>query len=560
MNRPRERSGARPQEVPADLITEADVLGRALVPKFLAGDQETAAVIEAVAGAPSDLFYSYGHKLIAEAIGALYEPGMKTMPRALVVEWLVGAGHGPAETYREGGTTGYWHHAIQELYKLDPGYTAFASSMQVTELLDVLERKRRQRTMIGLAGRLEETAWQGTEWHDAADEIAELAARNGAVTKASTLEFVDLGPILRGDAPEVVPIWLRRSDGRGLLYPGRIHDLHAEPSVGKTWLALTAVAEVLNAGGTVIYDDLEDSAYGIVDRLRRLGVPDAILDPAADRFKYLNPPGGHQAAERNELFGVMDRLGADLVVIDGVAEALARDGFDENSNTDVVTWAERLPRPLARRGAAVLMLDHVTKNPEGRARGGRGAGAKLALIDGASYEARLASAYSRHREGMVRIIVAKDRPGLVGAIGETVANVRIQPHNEGLTLTITVEVPQSSTNEAGAFRPSGVMEKLSERLEAADHALPERWLIRSVRARRAVVDEALAGLILDGYVEEVKDQTGRRAYRSIKPYRERTAPRPGLDSSQRAAGEREEPPFEEPPPELFDEEPPPEVF
>src|SRR5690606_4938868 len=51
-------------------------------------------------------------------------------------------------------------------------------------------------------------------------------------------EFVDLDPILDGTHELPVPTICLRSDGAGLIYPGRVHSIAGEPGGGKTWVAL----------------------------------------------------------------------------------------------------------------------------------------------------------------------------------------------------------------------------------------------------------------------------------------------------------------------------------
>jgi hypothetical protein len=53
--------------------------------------------------------------------------------------------------------------------------------------------------------------------------------------QASCWEPVDLEPILAGEQPEERPDILRRSDGVGLLYPGRLHAGYGEPEACKGW-------------------------------------------------------------------------------------------------------------------------------------------------------------------------------------------------------------------------------------------------------------------------------------------------------------------------------------
>jgi hypothetical protein len=101
-------------------------------------------------------------------------------------------------------------------------------------------------------------------------------------------------------------------------------------------------------------------------------------------------------------------------VIDGVLEALSRDGYDEDKAPQVAEWANKFPRWLARKGSAVVMLDHVTKDREKRS-SARGSGHKLAVIDGAAFEVIVSTPFSRHKEGKLRLRLEKDRTGAYGA-------------------------------------------------------------------------------------------------------------------------------------------------
>lgn len=72
----------------------------------------------------------------------------------------------------------------------------------------------------------------------------------------------------------------------------------------------------------------------------------------------------------------------DLAVIDGVTEAFAVFGVSSVDNDEVTTWGRQVPRKIAQRtGAAVVVVDHVTK---GRGRFAIGAQAKMSYLTGAS--------------------------------------------------------------------------------------------------------------------------------------------------------------------------------
>ena len=78
---------------------------------------------------------------------------------------------------------------------------------------------------------------------------------------------------------------------------------------------------------------------------------------------------------------LVDDINPGIVLWDSSAAFLARAGLDENSAADVTRFWSQVLTPLAREhGAAVLVIDHDTKNGE-PPRFARGSGAKLAATD-----------------------------------------------------------------------------------------------------------------------------------------------------------------------------------
>lgn len=219
--------------------------------------------------------------------------------------------------------------------------------------------------------------------------------------KPKDLESVFFGRT-RGSEPTV----LERSDGEHLLYPAATNTILGEPEAGKTWLALFAAQQVLAAGGTVVYIDLEDMPKRIMDRLVQLGTSQEAI---FDRFFYFQP---ETTPSIEVLDSVLD-LNPDLLVIDALTEFLVLHGADVNSNSQVAAVLAGLPRKAAGRGATVLLLDHVTKALENRGRWGIGAQHKLAAVSGASYRLVVHDSFGRGANGWARLVVSKDRPGYV---------------------------------------------------------------------------------------------------------------------------------------------------
>jgi hypothetical protein len=381
--------------------------------------------------------------------------------------------------------------------------------------------------------------------HDAVvraqERLSHVSANNGS-RSYSALEIADVGALIDGGLEVEEADFLTRTDGKSLLYAGKVHMLQAEPSAGKTWLALAAVLELLEVGGSAVFLDYEDTPRGVLGRLLALGA-----DPVAvrERFRVAQLAGGYGPAEQLELSAMLADLNPDLVVIDGVAVALTRDGLSEDSATEFLEWFERMPNPIARTGAAVLLLDHVAKDKESQGRWARGTGAKLGAIDGAAYHVKVASAFSRRRAGIVRLVIAKDRPGGVGAIGETAAIGYVEPHADGARVLVRLEPDTGDRKVSDVWKPTVLMRRVSEELEKSGKPLSARTLKALVHSEKPkLLEEAISRLEQEGYIARTK--LGRStAYEHVKPY---TEPDPG--PTRGSSSEPEE--LLEPPPGLFD--------
>lgn len=379
------------------------------------------------------------------------------------------------------------------------------------------------RRLIASAAEILEDGYGLADPHEALAKAQTLlegvAASNGA-RNASTLEIADIGALLASDLEPVQADYLTRTDGTALLYAGKMHVFQAEPSAGKSWLALAATLDVLRVGGAVVYLDYEDTSTGILGRLLALG---AEPSDVRERFAYVQPAGGFGPTEKADLARLLDRLNPDLVVIDGVAEALARDGLSEDRAAEVVGWIERLPRWIARTGAAVVMLDHVVKDREQQGRWARGSSAKLAAVDGASYQVKIATPFSRHRAGVVKMIVAKDRPGGIGAIGDVAAVATIEPHAGGARVVVTLDPNEVDVAPTDTWKPTVLMEKVSRALEDSTVELTASTLKTLVHSEKPkLVTEAIARLLAEGWIVEGHGKP--KKLRIVTPYRRDAEP------------------------------------
>lgn len=353
---------------------------------------------------------------------------------------------------------------------------------------------------------------------------------------ASTWAPLDLSAILDGTFVPEEPSLMPRSDGRSLLYPGRVHTFQGESESGKSMIAQAEVARVLIAGGTAVYLDFESDAPVVAGRLLMMGVPP---DAIRNRFHYMRP-GVRPGASGDDRAAYAELLGRryDVAVIDGVTEAASVFGVASKDNDEITAWNRAFARPLAHRtGAAVIQVDHVVKATDTRGRFAIGAQAKMSALDGAAYVVEVKEPLGRGLRGVVTLRVAKDRPGAVRPhCGDFRASDRTQEaarvvvdSTSGDHIAVTVEPPASAGTQDGgepaAFRPTALMERVSEHLERAGDR-SENQITSDVSGKTVNVRKALAALVAEGYVRQYTGRTATtKMHQLLRPYRQAADPR-----------------------------------
>lgn len=317
---------------------------------------------------------------------------------------------------------------------------------------------------------------------------------------------VDLASLVAGGVPEEAPAALARSDGVLLLYPGRVHALYGEPESLKSWVALEACRQELESGRHVVYIDFEDSYRGLYGRLRALGADDAAI---FSLFHYVAPVERISAAGWADLEAALEP-GPTLVVIDGVTEAMTGEGLAIEKNADIALFYDRLPRPLARRGPAVLMLDHVVKAKDSRGRFAIGGQAKLAGLDGAAYAIEPKVAFGRGRTGISRLYVTKDRLGRIAAHttgkDRLLGEVRATADLSGGVVTVTIGAVDDTPDTMPPAR-----RKLLNAALAIDGAATRTQIVDKVvdlfghGLTRTTVSTELNALRAAGYLDAIEE-------------------------------------------------------
>jgi hypothetical protein len=310
-----------------------------------------------------------------------------------------------------------------------------------------------------------------------------------------------------GEYKAELPEYLAVEGGLPLLYPGRVHTIFGEPSGGKTWIALAAIAERLRNDDSVLMIDWEDSPQGTIARLLQLGCDEDDLS----LLDYRNPVTGLKRGWDALEVGNVPWA---LVVIDSTGEAMAASGIDPNADGPVAEWMA-LAKRLARTGAAVLLLDHVPKNVDNRDME-IGSQRKQAAITGASYRCDTITSPARGKDGKLKLVVRKDRLG-TRPKGATAAEVHFI---DGTPLRIELRVSdaQIAAERGEKWRPTVLMERVS------------KWLEYNPGASRREIEKAVTGngptlrLAIDVLIEEgwiVVDRSGKaHEHRVVRDYRE----------------------------------------
>jgi hypothetical protein len=240
-----------------------------------------------------------------------------------------------------------------------------------------------------------------------------------------TWEQVDVRDyVLGGIEPPKAGVW-HRSDGVGLLYPGRVNSLYGTAGSGKTLIALEIARQCMAAGETVAMLDFEDEPHNTLDRLQNLGVTD---DDLIERFLYLHPeePTADLQMDRWGLATstetgranrtVFDNLLAQrdpsLIIVDGVTTLYSLHGLNTNDagHADAIgRWLRRLTDHNRR---TTLLIDHT---PKGSAPGATPMGSqhKVSMVQGTALQVYTLTKPRIGAKGEAALYVGKDRPGRV---------------------------------------------------------------------------------------------------------------------------------------------------
>ena len=383
---------------------------------------------------------------------------------------------------------------------------------------------------------------QAADGKDAADHVAaglgvdDFTPLDQEETPADLASWlpVDLSTYLDGTHKPAVPTLLVRTDGVCLLYQGLVHSLHGESESGKSLVAQYLAAQQIMAGNDVLFIDFESDAATVTERLLMFGAtPQAIRE----HFHYIRPEVDPRAVTELPAWHAMLARSYVLAVIDGVTDSLGVFGYSTKDNDEVAAWMRVLPKNIANRtGAAVAVIDHVTKDNDSRGRFAIGAQAKMSGLTGAGYTVEVAEALGRGLRGVIVLRVGKDRPGHVrGQSGpmrksdrtQEAARVVVDSTIDPDHPVVTVEPWRGSDGlglEVRSFRLTGFMERISEALEVSTDPMSFRSIDTLVSGKQAHIVTALESLVTEGYVTRHDGPRNSKMHTSVEPYRQALDP------------------------------------
>jgi hypothetical protein len=300
----------------------------------------------------------------------------------------------------------------------------------------------------------------------------------------------------------------------GLVYPGRRHIFSGEPETLKTWAGLILAAAEILAGGTALYVDLEMGAREHLARLRDLG----LTDEQVGRFLYIAPAepvtSSRVTADVAELLA---RRNPSLVVFDSFTGALDVHGFDPDKGVQVERFYRTVVRPFQDHGAAVVLLDHVTKAKDTRARYSIASERKLGGAD-VHLGFEIVRPFGRGKSGLAKIKTHKDRPGY---LPRPVA-AELELTSDAGDGRVSWEIKMSEAGDSrDPFRPTVLMERVSRYVGNCKGERQSRNQVeKAVKGQGHALRRAIDCLVDEGFFTEEAGPKGARLLGFVKLYTE----------------------------------------
>ncbi len=220
--------------------------------------------------------------------------------------------------------------------------------------------------------------------------------------------YVDVAAVLSEGATAPEPDILQFIGDSYLFYTGEFNLIYGDTESGKTWLCLTAVVSTLNEGSRAAIIDLDhNGARSILNRLELLGADRELLTDQ-EVFRLAEPV---TELELKELIADLSVFKPDVIVLDSLGEIMPLFRANSNNADDFTLVHSDVIKPLARAGAAVLVVDHLPKNADSRQHGPTGTTAKTRAVGGLAVKVSAERAFRPGEGGAAKLELYKDRHG-----------------------------------------------------------------------------------------------------------------------------------------------------
>ena len=190
------------------------------------------------------------------------------------------------------------------------------------------------------------------EWNSIVEEApAEAAPRGLGRGKGRRIELAGMqGASKENERTASGIAEFDRVCGGGLV-PGSALLVAGDPGIGKSTLLLQALAALARGGNSSIYISGEEAVAQLRMRARRLGLADAPVQLAA-------------ATDVRDIVATLDTANAPCAVVIDSIQTMFVDALDSAPGTvaQVRASAQELIRLAKRRGIAVMLVGHVTKD------------------------------------------------------------------------------------------------------------------------------------------------------------------------------------------------------
>lgn len=396
---------------------------------------------------------------------------------------------GISATTNHAGTDKFYCFTTSSIFEAQTSYSKFAAYALIEHAGDFRAAAKALRSLgYGDNRELGTLPPVGGDYHPSGvqmhDEEGNVIADSSWIPRI--IESLDL-------ESDTEPTMLRREDGNLILYPGKINAIFGESESGKTWVALEAVRQELAKGNRVFYIDFEDSARGILNRLKVMKTP----QDAFSCFFYANPDSPYTPAISESLLANLSEFEPSLIVVDGVNAAMNLMGLDLEKNKDATEFSQKILRPLRSFGAGILTIDHVTKSKDTRGNYAIGAQAKRADIDGVAISVSVEQPFGRGTDGALALTVTKDRPGFVRAIcpdAKTLGMANIKSLEDGsLAISISGGTVRITTKEQK-------MEMVSEFLRRHGYEMGRNEIVEGLRKEGLAIGNIEIKQVIDALV------------------------------------------------------------